>query len=155
MLGFSLFGLFSGCSGQKRPAHSPQELTAVSIACGEMDRTHSYSFTARRDGERWLFDADCFVRDFAEEAAVRDVELAAEDVRSMLELFETGGYIASVEQHQTSPRAGAADGSVYSVCLTFSDGSRTMGAVRLEGLEQLFYRLAEAGSDGAKPDGRT
>lgn len=154
MLGFSLFGLFSGCGGQKRPAHSPQELTAVSIACGEMDRTYSYSFTARRDGERWLFDADCFVHDFADEVTLRDVELAAEDVRSMLELFETGGYIASVEQHRTS-RSGAADGSVYSVCLTFSDGSRTVAALRLEDLEQLFYRLAEAGSDGTKPDSRT
>lgn len=155
MLGFSLFGLFSGCGRQMRPVHSLQELTAVSIACGEMDRTHSYSFTARRDGERWLFDADCFVRDFAEEVTLRNVEPAAEDVRSMLELFETGGYIASVEQHRTSPRPGAADGSTYSVCLTFSDGSRSVAALRPEALEQLFYRLAEADLDGVTPDGRT
>lgn len=151
MLGFSLFGAFSGCGDQKRPAHSPQELTVVSIACGEMDRSHSYSFAARRDGERWLFDADCFVNNCTEEATIRNAEMTSDDVRVLFELFETGGYIASVEakKNRTSSRSGAADGSVYSVCLTFDDGSRTEASVRLKALEQLFYRLAQDDFDTA------
>lgn len=143
MLMTTFLGHIFGCGGTTAAAHTLQELKSVSASCGEADRAHSYSFCVRCDGERWLFDADCFVYGFEIEAYIGSVVLTGGDVDELFELLDKNNCIALAENYKKSVKVFAPDASEYSFCMTFCDGKQYTISKRHAEAERYFYRLAD------------
>lgn len=138
-------GLF-GCQKAPQPAkHELSEITAVSISCGNMDRSHSYSFWAHKEDNGWLLDAECFTHTFETETKLENRELSGEDAEELLEILEQNESIAYAENYKEPKKFSAevADETSYCFCLNFSDGNQYVTYDRQKDLETFFYRLAE------------
>ncbi len=138
-----LCGLF-GCSAAPAPAaHTLSEVTAVSISCGAMDQSASYSFWARREADGWLLDAACFTQQNEVETSFENRSLTDAEVESLFAILEQTQALAAAQQVKKLP-VSAADAESYSFCLTLSDGTQYLTGDRQAALEAYFYRLAEA-----------
>lgn len=146
MAAFSLIcGLF-GCGKAPSPAkRTLSEITAVSIFCGNMDRSHGYSFWAHKEESGWLLDAECFTHHCETETTFKNRELNGEDAETLLEILKRNESIAYVENYKQPKKFTfqVADEETYGFCLTFSDGSQYATSNRQSDLEEFFYRLAE------------
>lgn len=138
-------GLLGCQKAPKKAKHELSELTAVSISCGNMDRRYSYSFSAKRQENGWLLDAECFTRDRETETVLENRALDSEDASMLLDILEQNESIAYLENYKKTRafRFWIADETTYGFCLTFSDGSRYTAPDRQSDLEELFYRLAD------------
>ncbi len=134
-----------GCSREQEGAkHGTAELTAVSISCGHMDRSLSYSFWARRSGESWLFDAECSTDQNQTETVLESQALDADDVNELMTILSRNDSIAYAESYRATKKVlSAVDETTYSFCLTFEDGEQYVTDDRQGELEELFYRIAE------------
>lgn len=133
-------------SRASKPArHRTAQLRAVSLACSHMDHSYGYSFWLRREEERWLLNAECFLRDFTEETALESRETGGQDLAELFAVMERTDAIARAENWKKpkAPPFQILDETVYSFGLSFSDGSRYRSGSREPELEQFFYRLAE------------
>lgn len=142
---FSVCGLF-GCQKTPKPAkHELSEVTAVSISCGNMDRSYGYSFWAHKEENGWLLDAECFTQNFEEETVFENCELDSEDAKALLEILKENESIAYARNYKEPKKSvfQVADEETYGFCLTFSDGSQYVTHDRQNDLEEFFYRLAE------------
>ena len=138
----ALCGLF-GCS--KAPEYTPEDIRSVSVSCGHMDYSHSYSFYLRKTENGWLFDARCFVDDHHKEVAFENRDVSNEDMKTLFEILERNDSIAYAENYKKPKKLPfeVMDETTYSFCLTFSDGSQYTTCDWQKELEEFFYRLAE------------
>lgn len=143
MFMLTLLGSLFGCGGAPAAAHTLQELKSLSVSCSEADRTHSYTFFVRLDGDRWLFDADCFVCDFETEACIKNAVLADGDIDELFEVLDKNDCIAFVENFKKPFKVFAPDASTYGFCMTFCDGLQYDASKRQAETERYFYRLAD------------
>lgn len=143
MLMLTLLGSLFGCGGAPAAAHTLQQINGVSASCGESDRTHSYSFFVRLEGDKWLFDAECFTDGFENEACIRNAVLTDGEVNELFELLDKNDCIAFVENYKKPLKVFASDAAAYSFCMTFSDGKQYAVPKRQAEAEQYFYRLAD------------
>lgn len=142
----SLICGLSGCKEAREPEkHTLAQITAVSISCGHMDRSYGYSFWAHKEDAGWLLDAECFTNHYEVETVFQNRALDGEDVEALFADLEQSESIAYVENasKKTERSHSATDETVYSFCLTFSDGKQYVVSHRQNSLEELFYRLAE------------
>ncbi|MBP3305090.1 MAG: hypothetical protein J6L24_03880 [Oscillospiraceae bacterium] len=142
-----LAGLFGKAPGPVR--HELSETKGISISCCHMDRSFGYSFWIRREGDAWLFDAECFTHDHEVETVFENREVADGDRKALFAILERCGSISYAE-HDRKPKKSPfqiLDETTYCFCLTFSDGSRYVTRDRQKELEAFFYRLAEQTGD--------
>lgn len=141
----TLAGLF-GCSKSPKPAqHTISEISAVSIACGHMDRSYGYYFWIHREQDKWLFDTECFTNDHETETVFENREVSGEDIDALFKILERNDSITYAENYKKpkKPLFEIMDETTYSFCLTFSDGNRYTTNDRQKELEEFFYCLAE------------
>lgn len=143
MLMLTLLGSLFGCGGAPAAAHTLQQLNGVSASCGDADRTHSYSFFVRLEGDKWLFDAECFADGFENEASIKGAVLADADVDELFELLDKNDCIAFAESYKKPFKVFAPDAATYSFCMTFDDGKQYAVPKRQAETEQYFYRIAD------------
>lgn len=142
---YLICGLF-GCQNAPKPAkHELSEITAVSISSGHMDRNYGYSFWAHKKENGWFLNAECFTHNYEAETVLENRELDGEDAETLLEILKQSESIAYVENYKKSKNATVqvADETIYSFCLTFSDGNQYVTCDRQNDLEKFFYHLAE------------
>lgn len=131
-----------------RHDHEVSDLTVISMSCGHMDYSCSYSFALTLNEGKWFFDAECFTHQFKTETAFSGREVKSADIERLYDILERNGSIAYAETYRKPEKQPfeVMDGTMYGFCLAFSDGSRyiadSAGTARRE-LEDFFYRLAE------------
>lgn len=144
-----LTGLF-GCEKSPKPArHELSQISEISIACTHMDRSYGYYFRIHRDGDKWLFDTECFTHGHETETVFENSEVSNENVSKLLDILERNGSIAYAENYK-KPKASPfeiMDETTYSFCLAFSDGEQYNTLDSQSELEQFFYRLAERSNE--------
>ncbi len=140
-----LFGLCGCESTQTSAKHEVSEVTSVSISCGCMDRSYSYSFCVRAETDIWYFDASCFINGFESETELKNRVIDGEDIEQLLDMLKQNNSIGYAENYRKPGKFShsVADETSYSFCLVFSDGTKLVTDDRQDGLEDLFYRLAE------------
>lgn len=146
MAALSLICGMLGCKKtQKSAKHKLSEITSVSISCGHMDQSYGYSFFVHKEDGNLLFDAECFIHDNKTEAVIENRKLSLDEAEELMRLLEQNGSIAYAENYRKpkKPPLQAADETVYSFCLAFSDGDQYVTGERQGDIEEFFYRLAE------------
>ncbi len=115
-----------------------------------MDQSYGYSFFVHKEEGNLLFDAECFVHDHKAEVALENQKLSFDEAEELMRLLEQNGSIAYAENYRKPKRLPlqAADETIYSFCLAFSDGDQYVTDERQKDIEEFFYRLAE-NHDGA------
>ena len=145
----AIFSLLCGAFGcRKAPdtaEHQISALTAVSVSCGQMDRSCGYSFTAHKEATGWAFDAECFTDHCEAETAFENRKLDSDDSEALLAMLEQNQSIAYAEHYRKPKKLFSVvkDDTSYCFCLTFSDGKQYLTYDRQSSLEEFFYRLAE------------
>ncbi len=150
LAGVLTLGIGGGLAGCETPAqsavHTVNELTAVSISYGSMDRSVSYSFALYESGEEWLFDAECFTDSYEVETSIVECVVSEEEKVALLDIIVKNDSIVYAESYKAGSGGVGSDTEAYGFCLTFSDGSQypTGGAGTAQSeLEAFFYDLAE------------
>lgn len=139
-----------GCSKEPKPAqHTIEDISSISISCCHMDRSFGYYFCIRREDNKWLFDAECFIHDHNDETVLENCVVATEEMDTLFEILERSNSIAYAENYKKpieSPFE-VLDETTYSFCLTFSDGSQYVTCDWQKELEDYFYQIAEQMSE--------
>lgn len=150
LVGLLTLGIGGGLAGCETPTqsavHTVNELTAVSISYGSMDRSVSYSFALYESGEEWLFDAECFTDSYETETSIVECVVSEEEKVALLDIIVKNDSIVYAESYKAGSGGVGSDTEAYGFCLTFSDGSQypTGGAGTAQSeLEAFFYDLAE------------
>ncbi len=145
----ALTALF-GCAKAPKPTpaaqHTASDISGVSIACTHMDFSYSYFFEIRREGETWLFDAECFTQDHTVPTSLENREVGKDEVDTLLGILNDNDLIAYAENSKKprEPLYEALDETTYTFSLTFSDGSQYQTSGWQQEPETFFYRLAES-----------
>lgn len=140
----------------RMPRHQVSELSRIFMRCSHSYINGCYSFELYREGEDWLFDADCFIEmvqegsNFPEAARFTGRKAAVADVEELYKILEAGGTVAYVENYKKPKKCPfeeePLDAPSYGFSISFSDGSsyntETAGEAMQE-LEGFFYGLAE------------
>lgn len=140
-----LCGLFGCRRAPKPPQHTLSELTGISLSCGHMDLSCSYTFFAHKAQDGWLLDADCFTHDYTAKTVLEGCMLTDEDATALLEILQQRDKIAYAENYKANNKHpfSVADETTYRFCLTFADEKQYATDDRQADLEEYFYRLAQ------------
>lgn len=137
----ALCSLF-GC--KKVPQYTAEDIRSVSVSCGHMDYSHSYSFYLRETESGWLLDAD-----FAMDTEQPHVEfearpVAEENVKELLSVVQEQEVIAKLQRWK-KPRwnVRASDETSYYTSIMFADGEMLGAATHVsDALVSCFYTIA-------------
>lgn len=137
----TLASLF-GC--KSKPEYTVEDIELLSISCGQMDLTKSYSFGISLKDGSWILYADCFAED-GETKIKLETPIKNEEAQKLLDEAEKSGFIASLQEYKKpifKPRVD--DEENYSSSVTLFDGN-TISAPILASreIESGFYALAE------------
>lgn len=137
----ALGGLF-GC--QKTPEYSVNDIRSVSVSCGHMDYSHSYSFYLRKSENNWLLDAE-YAAD-AEQPRIEYEErtVAEKDANELLSVVQEQDVIGKLQRYK-KPRLNVqvADETSYYTAILLADGEQLGAATNVsDDLVTGFYRLA-------------
>lgn len=128
--------------------HAVSGLTMISMSCGHMDHSYSYSFMLTRHAGKWLFDAECFTHEHETETVFSGREVKNENMDRLYGILERNNTIAYAETYRKKKKFlfEVLDATMYGFCLAFADGKQytvdSAGTAESE-LEDFFYRLAE------------
>lgn len=132
-----------GCG--KVPEYTADDIQSVSVSCGHMDYSFSYSFYLRKNENEWLLDAE-FSKD-AEQPRIKyeERQIAEEDVKELLDIAADRKVIEKIRRYK-KPKINVmvSDETTYFTSILFADGER-LGAAALisKEMEDCFYRLAD------------
>lgn len=131
-----------GC--KNKPEYTTDDIESLSISCGQMDLSKSYSFGIYLKDDNWIFYADCFATDGDVQIKL-ETPIKNEEAQNLLAEAEKSGFIASLQEYKKPIfKTKVADEPIYSSAVTLSDGN-TISAPILAGgnVENGFYTLAE------------
>lgn len=152
-----LCGLF-GCGSA--PKYSAEDITAISITCGHMDYSHSYSFYLRSedlqtDGQNWLLDADFAVDSESPHTEYERCSVAAADVRELLNIVREQELIEKLRRwKEPKLKLSVSDETTFYSSILFADGTQLGAPISLsDDVTEYFYRIAKkyAGRPGEAP----
>lgn len=134
--------------GKKKVKHHElSEVQNVYVGCGCMDYSYHYSFSVYYKDEKWLLDADCFIRDHMDPIEISGCEISSEDKDKLFNILEQNDLISYVEKYKKPGQFfQALDETTYGISIFFTDGSafhaEPLGEARSR-LEDYFYNLAD------------
>lgn len=132
-----------GCS--KAPEYTVDEIKSVSVSCGHMDYSHSYSFYLRKAENGWLLDADYATDTEQSRTEYEACPVAEEDAKELLDTVREQDVIGKLRRYK-KPRikVQVADETTYYTSVLFTDGEQVAAATHIsDDLVTCFYRLAE------------
>ena len=136
-----------GCG--RLPEYTVDDIQSVSISCGHMDYSHSYSFCIRKAENEWLFDADFALNTEDPRVEFENRPVADEDVTELLAIVCDREVIKKLSRRKKAKtKLKIADETNYYTSVLFSDGEQA-GAPTLisQDIETYFYRLGEKYTD--------
>lgn len=138
----ALGGLF-GCS--KAPVYTLEDIRSVSVSCGHMDYSHSYSFYLRKTDGGWLLDADYATDTEQPHTAFEECPVTEEDAKDLLSIVQEQDVIGKLRRYKKPKiKAQAVDETTYYTSVLFTDGEQLGAATHIsDSLVNGFYRLAE------------
>lgn len=139
----SVFGCLFGCG--KAPEYPIEDILAVSVSCGHMDYSLSYSFYLRKAENGWLLDADYAADTEQPRRVFEECSVADEDAKELLTVVRKQDVTAKLRRYK-KPRikVQVADETAYYTSVLFTDGTQLGAAAHVsDGLVTAFYRLAE------------
>lgn len=141
MIAATLAGLF-GC--KSKPEYIADDIETLSISCGHMDLSQSYSFGISLKEGSWILYADCFATD-GETPIKLETTLKNEDAEKLLAEVEKSDFIATLQGYKKPVlKPKIADETVYSSLISFSDGNKLSAPILASrDIENSFYALAE------------
>ena len=136
------------CRKKKRirePEYPVDNIRSVSVSCGHMDFSCSYSFCLRKGENGWLLDAE-----FAPDTVQTRVEyegcpVAEQDVQELLDIVREQRVTEKLRRYKKPKlKVFVLDETAYYTAILSADGAR-LGAAIFIGTEAeaCFYRLAE------------
>lgn len=138
----SFFRSLLGCG--KKTEYSTVDIRSVSISCGHMNYSYSYSFFLRRTENGWLLDADFAADTEQAHTEYEACPIAEEDAKELLNIVQgqdTPGKLLRYKKPRI--RVQAPDETVYYTSVLFADGKQAAAPMRpCDDLETCFYRLA-------------
>ncbi len=138
----SMLASFFGCIS--KPKYTAKDIEVLSISCGHMDLSKSYSFSISLKDGKWIFYGDCVAVDGKTKIKIQ-APIESEDAEKLLNEAEKSGFITCVQKYKKPLfKPEVADETVYSSLITFYDGN-TVSAPILGSreIENSFYSLAE------------
>ena len=143
-----LCGLF-GCA--KAPAYTLEDIRSVSVTCGHMDYSHSYSFYLRKAETGWLLDADYAVDTEQPRTTFEACPVTEADAEALLNVVSEQDVIGKLQRCKKPwLDVQVADETTYYTSLLFADGEQLGASAHIsDGLVTGFYRLAEQYADTA------
>ena len=138
----ALGGLF-GCS--KAPAYTAEDIRSVSVSCGHMDYSHSYSFYLRKADGGWLLDADYATDTEQPHTAFEECSVTEEDAQELLATVQEQDVTAKLRRYKKPMLpVQVADETTYYTSVLFADGTQLGAAAHIsDALVTDFYVLAE------------
>lgn len=141
-----LAGLF-GCN--KASKYTVDDIRSVSISCGHMVYSHSYSFYLRKDENKWLLDAEFATDTEHPRVEYEECPVTEEDVKELLNIVREQEVIEKL-RHYKKPKikVQVLDETTYYTSILFADKERLDAATLVsKDIEVYFYRLAEKYTD--------
>ena len=132
-----------GCG--KAPNYTVEDIRSVSISCGHMDYSHSYTFSLRKAERGWLLDADYAAGTADPHPEYEACPVAEEDVRELLHIVREQEVIEKLRRYKKPMcKVQVLDETTYDTSVLFADGAQMAAGTCVSGdLESCFYRLAE------------
>lgn len=136
-----------GCG--KIPEYTVDDIRSVSISCGHMDYSHSYSFYIRKAENEWLFDADFALNTEESRVEFENCPVTNEDVKELLDIVRDREVIKKLyRSKKAKAKIKIADETNYYTSVLFSDGEQLGAPTRIsQDIESYFYRLGEKYTD--------
>ena len=141
-----------GCGSA--PKYSAEDITAISITCGHMDYSYSYSFYLRSedlmtDGQNWLLDADFAVDSESPHTEYERCSVAAEDVRELLNIVREQELIEKLRRwKEPKLKFSVSDETTFYSSILFADGTQLGAPISLsDDVTEYFYRIAKKYAD--------
>lgn len=134
-------GLF-GCG--KAPVYTIEDIRSVSVSCGHMDYSHSYSFYLRKTESGWLLDADYATDTVQQRTAFETCAVADEEAKELLAVVQATDVIGKLRRYKKPKlKVQAADETTYYTSILFADGEQLSAATHTgDDLMNAFIRLA-------------
>lgn len=131
-----------GCKSESE--YTADDIKSLSISCGQMDLSKSYSFGISQNDDTWILYADCFALD-GETRINLNVPIKTDEAKNLLSKAEESGFITSIHRYKKPLlKANIADEEMYSSLATFSDGNSISAPILASReIEIGFYSLAE------------
>ena len=139
----SALGCLFGCS--KAPTYTAEDIRSVSVSCGHMDYSHSYSFYLRKSETGWLLDADYAVDTEQLRTEYEARPVTEEDAQELLTVVQEQDVIGKLRRYRKPKiKVQVADETTYYTSILFADGEQLAAATHIsDDLVTCFYRLAE------------
>lgn len=136
-----------GCG--RLPEYTVDDIRSVSISCGHMDYSYSYSFYIRKAENEWLFDADFALNTEEPRVEFENCSVDNEDVKELLDIVRDREVIKNL-RHYKKPKIKLqiSDETTYYTSVLFSDGEQAGAPILInQDIETYFYRLGEKYTD--------
>lgn len=136
------FGMF-GCS--KASQQTISDIQAISVSCGHMDNSLSYSFFLQKNDDGWYLSANYAISSESPHIEYDDHLVSDEDAKDLLSIIDEQDIIKKLK-HYKKPllSAYASDETIYYSTIRFSNGELIEARTDI-GTEAIsyFYQLAE------------
>lgn len=136
------FGMF-GCS--KASHQTISDIQAISVSCGHMDNSLSYSFFLQKNDDGWYLSADYATSSEGPRIEYDEHMVSDEDVKELLSIIDEQDVIKQLKRYKKPLlSAYASDGTMYYSTIRFSNGELIEAQTDI-GTEAIsyFYQLAE------------
>ena len=120
------------------------DIRSVSISCGHMNYSHSYSFYLRKEESGWLLDADYAADTGQPHTAFEECHVTEEDAKELLSIVQEQDVTGKLRRYKKPKiKVQIADGTAYYTSVLFTDGEQLGAATRVSNdLINGFCRLA-------------
>ena len=146
-----LLASLPGCN--KPPEHTVEDIRSVSVSCGHMDYSHSYSFYLRKTENGWLLDAEFATDTEHPRVGYEECPVTEGDVKKLLTIVQEQNLTEQLRRYKKPIiKVQVLDETTYYSSISFTDGE-ILGAPIQAGndITDCFYRLAEKYT-GTMPD---
>lgn len=140
-------GMF-GCG--KAQEYNIDDIISVSVSCGHMDYSYSYSFYIRKVENEWLLDAD-FATDTESPHTVYECRTVTnEDAEGLLNTVREQNLTEKLKKYkEPKTKYVALDEAAKYTSILFSDGERIGAATVNNELHDCFLRMGKKYADTA------
>lgn len=139
----ALLSFLFGCN--KTTEYSIDDIRSVSISCGHMDNSFSYSFYLREKDDKWLLDAQFCIDSQSPQIEYENHHIEKEDVDELLNIIKEQEIIEKVQKYkEKKSNIIISDETIYCTSIQFKDGEMIMAKKQIsQDLTNYFYSLAE------------
>lgn len=142
----ALLSILCGLLGcRKEPEYTVDDIQSISVSCGHMDYSHSYSFYLRKVKNSWILDAEFAVDTEQPRTEYEECPVLEKDVKKLLSVVQEQQVIDKLHHYKKpSIKVQVADETTYYTYILFASGEQLAAATHIsDDLVTCFYHIAE------------